>query len=177
MPQSPKLTFHITAKTIDQKWFKKPMNAMWDELLKGLYLAHRIHGGDIICFVLMNNHYHLLLKTQSKKVGKFISFLCPDVFQNLKIQSIASRTYLLHCYRYNYQNPTRANLLKKIEHYPYSTLYNLIHGKRSGAPIHEKFGMPDEYKLHWLNRPVSSKDLRKVRHIDALKLPSPEIIL
>ncbi len=177
MAQLQKLTLHITAKTIDQRWFKKPMDKMWNELLFGLSLAHRIHGGDIICFVLMNNHYHLLLKTHSKKVSKFISFLNPGVFQNLKIQSIASKTYLLHCYRYIYQNPTRAKLVKKIEHYPYSTLHHLVHGKSMKAPIHEKFGMPDEYKLHWLNKPVSKSDIKKVRHIDALKLPSPEIIL
>jgi hypothetical protein len=37
--------------------------------------------------------------------------------------------------------------------------------------------MPDEYKLHWLNKPVTGREIRQVRYIDALKFPSPEIIL
>jgi hypothetical protein len=177
MTRNHQITFHITAKTIDQKWFKKPMSKMWEELLESLSLAHSIHGGDIICFILMNNRYHLLLKTKPTKLSKFLSFLDPAVFQRLNIQSIASKTYLLHCYRYIYQSPSRARLVKRIEHYPYSTLFNLVQGRRAPVPIHEKFGMPDEYKLHWLNKPVTSKEIRQVRYIDALKLPSPEIIL
>ena len=169
MQKNQKLLFHLTSKTPDQTWFKKPISTMWHELCSRLEVIQNTYDADIISFLLMNNHFHLLIKTSVNDLHCSIKHLKPQTFQNQKIQHLSSRTYLYHAYRYIYQNPIRANLVKRVEDYPYSSLYDIWRGQKPPFSIIDRFGILDDYKLHLLNQPITKEQSFKVKNIDAFK--------
>lgn len=158
-----KVTYHITGKTKDSNWYSKPISKVWDKSIKSLTRSYLCYHGDIICFVLMSNHYHLLLKIQESKLKPFLKELNSEFFDECKIQVVQNRKYLLNTYKYIYQNPKRAGISRKIENYPYSTMFYLSRGKRVLCPVFDKFGSPDEFKLHWLNKSINQNEIVEIK--------------
>ena len=149
-----KKTFHITARTYNNLFFKEPKELVWaDYLNKFKFNPSDI---DILCFVLMSNHHHLLIKSSTKELEKFIYHFKLKYFGDHNIEVIRSRRYLLHSYRYIYQNPIRAQLVSKVQDYPFSSIYYLSRGINLDFPLCDKFGIADEYKLYWLNQPINT---------------------
>lgn len=144
--------YHLTARTKDDEYFDIPMARAWHECLDCLKKSHQNLKIDIISFVLMNNHYHLLIKCSESELLKFMYGFHPLGLTRIKREEITAKRYLYHAYRYVYQNPLRAGLVKRIEDYPYSLIYYLKQGKSFSFPISDRFGFNDEYKLHLLNQ-------------------------
>lgn len=170
MEQLQKLTLHLTARTKDSAWLRYPMPKVWSTLQEQLLRAYNELDIDIdiISLILMRNHYHLLIKAKLAETEIVSRYLLPEVFSQKKVQVIQSKRYLYNCYKYIYQNPKRARIVNRIENYPYSTLFKLAKGETSNIPLVDKLGPTDEYKLHWLNKPISSKDINEVRQLNAL---------
>ncbi len=143
--------FHITARTQNDLYFQKPVSEVWTECLKKLEFAYRSVPSDIMAIVLMNNHYHLLLKIDPYNIHKFLELFSPSYLSHYKYELIISYKYLKHAYKYIYRNPIRANLVRRVEHYPYSSINYLYNGKSMPFVVVDKFGITDEYKLKWLN--------------------------
>lgn len=99
----------------------------------------------------MSNHYHLLLKADLIDLKKFQKEFQFSFFNQANIEQINSNRYLKYSYKYIYQNPVRANLVEKVEDYPFSSIHYLAKGHLFDFPIHDRFGFTDEYKLCWLN--------------------------
>jgi REP element-mobilizing transposase RayT len=127
------------------------MKRAWQECIHDLEYTQRRVKFEIISFVLMNNHYHLIIKINSNNLLKFQTLFKPLNLDHIKTELIKSKKYLFHAYRYCYQNPLRAGLSKRIQDYPYSLAYYLSKGSHFKFPIIDKFGIIDEYKLYWLN--------------------------
>lgn len=144
-------TFHITARTTNDLYFSSPISQVWRECLEKLQAAQTEYGLDIHSFVLMNNHYHLLLKSPNHLLIPFMRKFKLDYFHEFKYELIQSKKYLFHTYRYIYQNPIRAKLVKKVEDYPYSSMFYLKKGKSMTLPLVDKYGFNDEFKMKWLN--------------------------
>jgi hypothetical protein len=99
----------------------------------------------------MNNHYHLLFKAKESNIKLFLDTFSFTYFGDANIEVIRSNRYLRHTYKYIYQNPIRANLVNRVEDYPFSSIHYKSKGMLFDFPICDKFGMADEFKLHWLN--------------------------
>ncbi|MBD66205.1 MAG: hypothetical protein CME62_13425 [Halobacteriovoraceae bacterium] len=158
--------FHISTRTIDSKWFQTSIKDVWSICKRSLVKNSHSSKVDIISFVLMQNHYHLLLKADYKSAKNYVSIFNKQVSHELKthnkftqsvlandfkLELIKNPTYLANCYRYIYQNPVRANVVKSCENYPYSTLHYLAHNKKFGIPLCDRFGVKDQYALRWIN--------------------------
>jgi len=91
---------------------------------------------QIICYCLMNNHVHILLKTKFKPPGKFIGRInsiytryfnrkynyIGHLFQGrYHREIIESNGHMLEACRYIHLNPVRANLVSKPEEYQWSS--------------------------------------------------------
>lgn len=90
----------------------------------------------IISYTIMDNHAHILLYVEDiQSMSEFMKFVNERyamyynyinervgvVFRSrFKTQEILSRKYLYNCIKYIYNNPVKANIVKKIEDYPYS---------------------------------------------------------
>lgn len=130
--------YHVTTRTNNKTWFQIPIFEVWDICKDSLIYALKQEPVVIHCFVLMGNHYHLLISTPSENIDKFMKLF------NLKLSLLISKksgvinhkfsnrygwtivnnhSYLLNVYRYIYQNPVRAGLVKGSFDYPYSSLH------------------------------------------------------
>lgn len=168
------LPYHVTARTNNKEWFEIPLFKVWIFSQEALKEAEVVWPVELISFVLMNNHYHMLIITPEANLDSFMYEFNKRLA--LKIQRetgrinkifgsrykwclIQSSKYFFNCYRYVYQNPIRAGLVTKCEDYPYSTLKYLRSNNNFSIPIHDKFGFKDDYGLMWLNKSISDEEL------------------
>ena len=129
--------YHVTIRTINKNWFQIPLCEMWDICFDCLLFAKEKTTVQIHCFVLMNNHYHLLITTPDKNIDKFMGLFNKKLSDSINKASgvhnhkfanryswtiIDSENYLFNVYRYIYQNPIRAKLSELCIDYPYSSL-------------------------------------------------------
>ena len=94
----------------------------------------------------------LLLMKLLLLVQSFLKEFKLSYFKEYKYEVIQSKKYLFHTYKYIYQNPIRANLVKRAENYPYSSMYYLSRKKSFSVPLVDKYGINDEFKMTWLNQ-------------------------
>lgn len=178
MPRKPlirskNLPYHVTARANNKEWFTLELPIIWKLAQESLKEAITIHHVEIISFVLMGNHYHMLILTPEGNLDLFIYEFNKRLA--LKIQSrsgqinrifggrykwclIESQKYLSNCYKYVYQNPVRAKIVNLCEDYPYSTLRTLYKNESFSVPLHDRFGFKDEFGLNWLNQKINEEE-------------------
>lgn len=160
--------YHVTARCTNKEWFKLPIKFVWSSFCDQLHFVSRGYGAEIHSFVLMNNHFHLILSTPFANIDKVMWHLMSQVSRELTEASgrinqtfggpyysslIASHHHFLHAYKYVYRNPVEAGLSKTVEGYKYSTLNGLLGSSHLLIPVVEDtvlFGDPPG-TLRWLN--------------------------
>ncbi len=144
------------------------------------YLASILFRIKVHAFVLMPNHFHLLVTTPEQDLGKVMNTFMSDVTRTINRLSgrsgrifggpyhwslIHSSLYYAHALKYVYRNPIKAKIVNKVEEYPWSTLYGVLGKSHCPIPIwFPRSGLgisfvPDEMNslLEWLNRPFLSE--------------------
>jgi putative transposase len=96
-------------------------------------------------YVLMTNHYHLIVETPQKNLSRVMHFVNSSytTYVNIKRKRsghlfqgrykailVDKDNYLLELSRYLHLNPVRANMTQKPEDYPYSSYRSYITGDR-----------------------------------------------
>lgn len=94
------------------------------------------YGFILHCYVLMTNHYHLLIETPEGNLGKIMHFLNSSYTTYINIKRkrsghlfqgrykailVDKDSYLLELSRYLHLNPVRANIAERPEDYPHSS--------------------------------------------------------
>jgi len=89
----------------------------------------------------MSNHYHLLIEITQKNLSKFMRQLNSDyaVYFNKKYKRsghlwqgrfkswyVTDEAYLYTLILYIEQNPLKANMVKSVEEYPYSSAHHFL---------------------------------------------------
>jgi REP element-mobilizing transposase RayT len=132
--------YHITARGNERRriYFGK---ADYEKFLSYLRNAQEKYGYLLHCYVLMGNHYHLLIETPQGNMSKLMHFINSSyttyinrkrkrsghLFQGrYKAILIDRDSYLLELSRYLHLNPVRANIVTKPEDYPYSSYRSYI---------------------------------------------------
>jgi len=108
----------------------------FDAFLVCLSEAHRRFGIQILCYCLMDNHYHLLIKTPEANLGRamrHINGVYTQRYNRLKKTDgalfrgrykaicVEEDSYQLQLSRYIHQNPLEAKIVKKNDDYPWSS--------------------------------------------------------
>lgn len=130
--------YHVTTRTSNRDWFPIPISEVWDVIKESLIYSLKSCNAKIHCFVLMGNHYHLIISTPDKNIDIFMRLFNSSISRfiskrsGLKQQRFAGpykwtildhKGYLLNVYRYIYQNPVRAKIVRNPFDYPYSSLH------------------------------------------------------
>ena len=148
MPRKPRnyehtLFFHVITQGIDKKYiFEKSEDIKY--YIKTMYQLKQTQEIDIISYCIMNNHAHILIKTENieelskymqrlnTKYGKYynkkynrVGYVFRDRY---KSEGIYSESHLYNCIKYIYDNPVKAGICIKAEEYPYSN-YKKIKSK------------------------------------------------
>ncbi len=127
--------YHITSRGDDRK---KIFVSDYDyqQFLKYLLNAKAKYNFYLYAYVLMNNHYHLLLETTQPNLSKIMHYVNSSytTYYNLKCHKsghvfqgryksilVDKDNYLLELTRYIHLNPVRAGMAKKPEEYKWSS--------------------------------------------------------
>lgn len=142
MPRKPlirsdKHFYHVVTRSNHKDWFALPMEKVWKLFLNSLALAQEKYPAKIGPFILMSNHYHLLILTPNSNLDQFMYELNKNFSLKLRTESlmvnrmfggrykgclIKNQNYLWNTWKYIFQNPIRANITDKVEDYPFGSL-------------------------------------------------------
>jgi REP element-mobilizing transposase RayT len=157
-----------------------PIGEVWEIMSLRLYYLHTVFDVEILAFVLMSNHFHLLLRTPSANLSEAMANFMRETSRAITKAAhrinqtygqrhsrtiIGSHHYFLQAYKYVYRNPVAAGLCERPENYPYSTLSGLLGANRLIIPVqHDLTLFPDvEGTLDWLARPSNKEDWQSVK--------------
>jgi putative transposase len=177
--------YHITARSNNREFFFLPMDEVWEVMNSRLESLQKEHGIRIAAFVLMNNHFHLLVLTPNLDIDRLMYFFMKGV--TLEIQKrtkrinkifggrykgslIDSHEYLMNVYKYIYRNPVEAKMVTRAETYLYSSLYfkEKVDPRMS---FHLERVLPhftfdqeiDRRELEWINQSFSQLESKSIK--------------
>jgi putative transposase len=108
-------------------------------------MAQEKYGYVLHCYVLMTNHYHLLIETPEGNMSKVMHYVngsytnyinrkrgrSGHLFQGRYKEILIERdSYLLELSRYLHLNPVRAKMVARPEEYPHSSYRSYIARKK-----------------------------------------------
>jgi putative transposase len=156
--------YHVTARCLNQEFFPHNLVLVWDVMVHQLYRLHQDEGLAIHGFILMGNHFHLLCHTPRRNLDECMHIFLKRVAGILNMNwegryrwsLIDNQTYYYQVYRYIFQNPVRAGIVKRVENYFFSTLNRV-----TLFPIHSTITMSfggREGEVLWLNERLEQED-------------------
>ncbi|MCB0327792.1 MAG: transposase [Bdellovibrionales bacterium] len=178
--------YHVTVRTNNQEFFPIHLDRVWKTFTLEIEKAKKKYNVDIISFVMMSNHIHLILQTPELNIDVFMAYILGQ--SSKRLNTLATRSnhifgkryhwsiiknefYFSNVYRYVYQNPVSSGLCKQVQDYPYSTLYYEYH--RNPLPFEMKspeissdFYIPRSFeaRLQWLNETFSKEKKELIEH-------------
>lgn len=175
--------YHVFNRTIDKEFYPVDFQAAWDLAMDLLCILTWMYDAKIHSFVLMSNHYHLLISTPSENLDSCVQYFQSNfsLWMHKKTGKAAyafgtkynhslikEPVHYAMVYRYIYQNPLRAKLVSRVEEYPYSTLQGRYGLAQLKCPLsaHEYDGfLPsiETTELEWLNIKALGSESNKVR--------------
>lgn len=134
--------YHVTSRGNERKRiFFTPRD--YEKFKEYVAEAERKYQFILHCYVLMTNHYHMLIETPHKNLHKIMQYLnssystyvntkrqrCGHLFQGrYKAIIIDKNSYFVELSRYMHLNPVRAKMVEKPEDYAYSSYSEFIKG-------------------------------------------------
>lgn len=153
---------------------------IWTKISKGPKLV------EVICFCLMPNHFHLLLRQlEDKGVAIFMANFVNAYTRYFNIKSkrignlfegvfkavyIEDDEQLIHLSRYIHLNPTTSSLIdiKQLEKYQWSSYPNYLDHRNDNIIKREAvidfFKYPAKYKDFVVDQAAYAKELHKIKH-------------
>lgn len=180
--------YHVTIRCNNKEWFELPLREVWFYSIEAIKVAKAKHPVKIQAFVLMNNHYHLLIWTPNADLDKFMFYFNSKFSHFLRKRTqrinrifgdrykwsiIKDERYYCTVLRYIYQNPLRASLVKHCQEYPFSTLNTKnrhLVDIRSEQEKHTNF-------LQWVNQTknkINQKDIKNGLKMSEFKVELDE---
>ena len=139
---------------------------------------------DIICYCLMPNHFHFLLRQRRKNgITEFASKLSNSYTKyinvknkrighllqgNFKAVYVETNAQLIHLSRYIHLNPLIGYITKNLDIYRWSSYLDYINLTNSEICdkriILDQFKSPEEYKQFTLDQEGYGKELESIKH-------------
>ena len=132
---------------------------------------------EICAWVLMNNHFHLLVSTPDANLDRAMNYLMRETSRVIGWRAgrinqvyggpynwsvLMSQHYYLNAYKYVYRNPVEAGLATAVENYKFSTLPGLLGAQLLVIPVEddEILFSDANQKLAWLNESYPNEQIR-----------------
>lgn len=127
--------YHVIARGNNREYiFRKDLDKRY--FLKLIYEGMQPMGYRLLGYVLMDNHYHLLIQVMDVKLQKIMHQInnkyskyfnavyerCGHVFQGrYKASPIREERYLIKVLAYIHQNPVKAGMCSRVDEYKWSS--------------------------------------------------------
>ena len=139
MPRRPRIDmvghYHIVNRGVDQRVVYKE-HEDYETFLTILCTACQLYDVQLHGYVLMSNHYHLLIETRSENLSRFMKHINASyaIYFNKKYKRsghlwqgrfkswyVTDAAYLYALIGYIENNPIKAKMVKSLGEYPYSS--------------------------------------------------------
>lgn len=178
------LPYHITARGNNREPFPCEFDQAWKVFSINLNDIITLFGVKIHAFVLMPNHFHLLLTTPADDLGLVMQHFMKSVTKTINMISgrsgrvfggkyhwslVDNDHYLDSALKYIYRNPVKAGLAMKVEEYAYSSIREFISHDTPFSILPSSYNstlVPDgevQNYLSWLNRPFNGEQEEAIR--------------
>jgi len=164
-----KAPYHITARSNNKDFFYVEIEILWQIFIEVLNQAQVLYKCEFHAFVLMTNHYHLLVSTPHDNIDKVMEHIQRDVAKKANRKSIRinhffggpykwsiifEENYYWNAVKYIFRNPIRAGISQTVSDYKFSSLNR--HQNEFQWRMVDFFN--DKKRLialdeHWLNEP------------------------
>lgn len=137
--------YHVIIRGNNKKFiFENPKHKSF--ILKQLREYKEILDFDLLAYVIMNNHYHFIIRTNKSSISEVMFFinnalgkyLCRElnwsghIFEKrYTCKLVSSDSYLIWLLRYIHRNPIRAGLCTNLNDYRWSSHYFYMMGLNS----------------------------------------------
>jgi len=172
--------YHITARCNNREEFHCGKEFAWGVFCYYLNEITELHELKVHSFVMMPNHFHLLLSTPLQDLDLVMHKLMLSVTKTMNSKAgrtgrvfgaryhwsmVSTMGHYDHVQKYIYRNPVKAKIVECVEDYQFSTLKGVLKkGPQSIklAPVGGKVEMipnssQKEYLL-WLNQPFRNEE-------------------
>lgn len=136
----PGAVFHVMARGVQKKsiFCSEDDQVMFKKILANA--KEKIHF-EIVCYCLMSNHFHLVIKTDEIEIGKIMHQvmnayakyynkkydLTGHVFEGRYVSKLVNNDrYLLEVSRYIHLNPVKAGIVRRPLDYPFSSYKDYV---------------------------------------------------
>lgn len=141
---------------------------------------------EVLCYVLMPNHFHLILKQlEADGISKYIRLILNSwthhynkryervgsLFQGVfKAVRIEDDKQLIHLSRYIHINPVVSYLIKEKDllHYPWSSINDYLKGNSTlveTSAVLSYFSSLEKYKKFLFDQIDYAKEINKIKHL------------
>ncbi len=189
---SPDHYIHVNARTNNREVFPLELPEVWNILTDYLFLLRSGFDIRIHSFVLMPNHFHLLVTDPKLMLPKGMEHFMRETSREIGRKSgrinkiwggpyhstiIETALHYYHAYKYIYCNPVKDALVSRPQDYKFSTLQMLLGQENSIVPLEYDFTFFGDIEgvISWLNRPYKEKHWEEIRK--ALKRKTFELAL
>ena len=159
---------HVGGRCINREWFNIPMDDVWNIMSEQLLFIHHAFAVKTLAFVLMSNHFHLIVRTPGGNLSEAMCWFMRETSRALTRAGnrinmtwggphfrsvIGTPHYFLNAYKYVYHNPIAAGICDDVLSYPYSTLPGLLGRQSLLVPVDEDLTLFCDVggTLDWLN--------------------------
>jgi putative transposase len=182
MPRTPLIRtdlfpYHVTARVNNKESFYLRKQEVWSIFAKVLRQVYKDEAAKVHSFVLMDNHFHLLITTPNENLDKIMYWVMKNVTLQIQRKTgrinrvfggrykwslVSDESYLYNVYKYLALNPVRAGISKSVQSYNYSTFKYMYLRKSPGFninPIFEKYRYLEEQTWKWFNEKFEDEEL------------------
>ncbi len=191
MPRKPRIEipgyYHVLNRGVEQRdvFLDEEDFETFEEMLCKLLKEFNI---IIHNFCLMNNHYHLLIETKKENLSKFMRQLGMrySIYFNKKYKRsghlwqgrykswyVTDEDYLYTLIRYIEQNPLKANIVKDLKEYRFSSFQYFINQNRmpnclKNAWVYKNFNKSVDEIVEFITAPVDKEEMKTIAKASSL---------
>ena len=176
---NPERPYHITARTNGRVPFRN-LNATWEVMEDYLFSMSHFHKAQILSFVLMNNHFHLLARFPEANTSTAMCYFMTETSRQIsRIERTENHSYgsrffrseigtyhqYKNVYKYVYRNPVRAGICSHPAEYIFSTLPGLLGQQVMSIPVAEDLTLFSDLErtLAWLASSTNPDDEKVIK--------------
>ncbi|MEQ1664357.1 MAG: transposase [Bdellovibrionales bacterium] len=129
--------YHITNRSNNKDFFYLELDKLWEITAESLRTLQNEYGCIIHAFVLMSNHYHLIISTPKLNLSQAMHYFHCEVARISNRKSnrinhffgtrykwclISHENYYWNAVKYIFRNPIKAQFCEKVQDYKFSSL-------------------------------------------------------